>query len=387
MDRREISCASEFFASRSLGQRAATGDRSRADRKAPALLSFFFFALSAVAGIPEPETIFYGKVFNHAIGPDYVMTQGAFTWVISRPDGRQVTLTGKLEELKDGEFSYQLRVPHQALSAGLEVATNAVPLAAQQAVCSHLQILIEGVPARVVPPGSTLFSVGQPIRASTYRLDLEAFNTLADTDGDGIPDAWADRYNVDDALADPDGDGWNNLREFRLGSRPDHDDRVPTLATKELLVYADGTTGLRLRALDSDSTAANLVYTLATPPAIGTLRLRDAVSGGSPSDRALVAGDSFTQADINQGRLVFVHSGAVSASLTTSFSVGLHDEDPSHAATNATVALNFYRPTATISGSQLITTAGLPTSVTGVDALPVQEQQMVLNYLASRELG
>src|SRR6266487_634137 len=133
MDRREISlkaCFENAVGARAVPARssrneacvgAATGDRSRADRKAPALLSFFFFALSAVAGIPEPETIFYGKVFNHAIGPDYVITQGAFTWVISRPDGRQVTLAGKLEELKDGEFSYQLRVPHQALSAGLEV--------------------------------------------------------------------------------------------------------------------------------------------------------------------------------------------------------------------------------------------------------------------------
>jgi len=331
--------------------------------------------------------VFYGKVFNHAIGPDYVITQGAFTWVISRPDGRQVTLTGQLEELKNGEFSYQLRVPHQALSAGLEVATNAVPLAAQPAACSHLQILIDGVPARVVAPGSTLFSVGQPIRASTYRLDLESFNPLADTDGDGIPDAWADRFNVDDALADPDGDGWNNRTEFRLGSRPDHDDRVPALATKELLVYADGTTGLRLRALDSDSTAVNLLYTLATPPAIGTLILRNAVSGSSPSDRALVAGDSFSQADIDRGRLVFAHAGAVSASLSVSFSVSLRDEDPSHAATSATVALIFYRPAASVSVAQLRTTAGLPTSVTGVEALPVQEQQTVLNYLASRDLG
>src|SRR5207247_749781 len=174
---------------------------------------------------------------------------------------------------------------------------------------------------------------------------------------------------------------------FRLGSRPDHDDRVPTLATRELLVYADGTTGLRLRALDSDSPAANLVYTLATPPAIGTLILCNAVSGSSPSDRALVAGDSFTQADINQGRLVFAHSGAVSASLSVSFSVGLRDEDPSHAATNATVALSFYRPAVAVSAAQLQTTGGLPTSVTAVEALPVPEQQPVLNYLASRELG
>src|ERR1051326_1594392 len=174
------------------------------------LLSLLF-SFSLAAGIPEPETGFYGKVVNRTSGQEYVMSQGALAWTIIRPDGAQVALAAELQPLNNGQFSYRLDIPHQALSAGVDISSNAVPLTIQPAPCTHFQISVDGFPAKIIVPGTASFAVAQSSRAATYRLDLEVFNPLPDSDADGIPDWWAQKYGLDDALADPDGDGLNNL--------------------------------------------------------------------------------------------------------------------------------------------------------------------------------
>ena len=45
-----------------------------------------------------------------------------------------------------------------------------------------------------------------------------------DEDGDGLPDAWEEKYGVDDPEADPDGDGLTNVEEFELRTKPDKAD-------------------------------------------------------------------------------------------------------------------------------------------------------------------
>jgi hypothetical protein len=344
--------------------------------------------MQLMAGITEPDTIFYGKIVNRTGPQEYFVTQGKLVWVISRPDGQQITLRASLAPIDGGTYSYQLAVPHEALAFGLVVSSNAVPLPVQKASCGILQITVDGAPATILAPGTALFNVAQSFRGSTYRLDLELTNPLTDTDGSGLPDWWKAKYGLLDPNADPDHDGWNNLQEFLNGSDPMQDNRNPSLATKELFVYADGSTGIRLESVDSDSTAANLFYTLTEIPNGGTLFLRNNSPSGTNSDLALNVGGTFTQEQINKGALIFVHQATNSDNLTTSLSVSLHDENDAHPGTNGTVTLNLYRPNYSDDIVQLAKgEAASPVGFTNVSGLTFYEQQMLLNYYLSRDQG
>ena len=322
----------------------ATAGRLARALSVGALLGALFVTASSRAHISEPETILYGKVINRTSGQEDLLTQGNLVWTMSGTDGRQLTFTATLQRLNGGQYSYQLLIPHEALNYGLTVASNAVPLPTLPATYTHLQITVDGVPASLMAPGSSDFMVAQALRASTYRLDLELTNALASTSGDGIPDWWKAQFGQVDPNADADGDGWTNLQEFLHGSNPSLDNRIPTVDTSELFVYADGTSGLRLHAVDADSASTNLFYALTAVPQGGTLYLRNRIAGTTNSDVALAVGAAFTQDDVDKGRLIFVQQDTNNPVMPTSFSVSLHDENAGHPTTNAAVTLNVYRP-------------------------------------------
>ena len=73
-----------------------------------------------------------------------------------------------------------------------------------------------------------------------------------------------------------------------------------------------------LLTTDSDDGPADLTYTLTDAPDGGQLRLDGA---------ALTTGDTFTQADVNDGRLTYVHGGTVTIPDLFSFSVADGGED------------------------------------------------------------
>lgn len=342
------------------------------------LIAVLFAAVFARADISEPDTMFYGQIVNRTSGQVDLIQQGTLTWTITAPDGKQVTLQSGVHAYNLGQFCYELQVPNEALTYGLTVSSNAIPLMAQPATCSHLQIAVDGVPARIVAPGTSTFAVAQNIRGSTYRLDLELGNGLASTSGDGIPDWWKAKYGIVDPNADPDHDGWNNLQEFLHGTDPNQDNRIPSLQTTELFVYADGTTGLRLNAVDSDSPATSILYTVNCLPDGGVLRLQGT---------NMVTGASFTQNDVNLGRVVFVHQATNDPATQTSFTVSLVDENPAHLVTNNVVILNLFRPGYTAALLDTLRQNAAVRNCAAIAGLSFDEQQMALNYYMSRDQG
>ena len=336
----------------------------------------------AGAQIIEPDTIFYGEVINRTTAQIDLLTSGKLTWTIARPDGQLIAVHTSLAPLNNGRYSYRLSVPHGALTYGLTVDSSQVPLSASAATCTIASIVVDTNPASVIAPGTSTFIVGQGLRASTYRLDLELTNQLTSTSGDGIPDWWKALYGVNDPNGVTSADGLSNLQKFKMGGTPYQDNRFPSLLTTEYWAYADGLTEIPLVVVDSDSASTNIVFTLNSLPGNGGFYLRNYTNNVS-----LAIGGQFTLDDVNCGRLIFAHNGAAAYAGPNSFSLGLCDENPAHA-TNYVVWLDVYRPNYHDSVDQAAqAAANAPFGFSDIPGLAFGEQQMLINYFLSRDHG
>ncbi len=298
------------------------------------------------ASIQEPSTVFYGKVFGTGDAQPFLIQAGSLVWTIRKGNGTETVFNATLFPLHNGQFSYRLDIPHSAVSYELDPPEFGIPLPVIAQTNSHVSAVINGLTAEFIGPSGSSFTAGQITRAQTYRLDMAVNLKAVDSDGDGLPDWWEDLMGLDkqdagDAASDTDGDGVVNSAEYRNRTNPAHDDRIPSLVTEEQLVFPESVTGIRLVAVDINSTAEQLVYTITQTPENGKILLRNVNENPENPDQQFVAGSQFTQADVDCGRLIFVHD-ATDAVTDDAFALTLTDGSSSSNA-SGTVKLVFYR--------------------------------------------
>ncbi len=298
-----------------------------------AYIAFFAGSITTLlATVPEPSTILYGQVIHRAYGNDHQLTEGVLEWTLRNQDDELFVYTGELEDLK-GVFSYRIGIPHQALSSGLSVDANVIPLSSGEDTYEFESITVNGHPAAILWSDVDYLALLQNSRAATHRIDLLVSFDLLDTDGDGMPDWWEKFYGLDwqfdDSDLDPDGDGWGNLDEYFRGTNPLFDDRIPTIQGLNLAAYGISNNGVWLRGVDADSQASELEYTVTSLPQGGYLHYIQTTGDGS-GELPLSVGSTFTQEDLNLGRVAYRHN--YPQVTETTFTVTLSDgvnESPS----------------------------------------------------------
>jgi hypothetical protein len=185
---------------------------------------FGLCADSAQAGIPEPDLVWYGKVMASSGGVPVRVTAGTLVWQIEPlAGGPAVVLTTTLTNVNN-QFSFVVRVPCESSEPGVEGSHAAIQLSTPPRSYRRLTVTLEGEPLALISTANE-FSPLPTHRGRAERIDLQLGAAPVDADGDGLSDAW-ELLHFGSLSAvphdDPDGDGLDNLGEFRAGTDP-HD--------------------------------------------------------------------------------------------------------------------------------------------------------------------
>ena len=179
-------------------------------------------AAPAKAAIPEPDLVWYGKVLTSSGGATVRLTTGTLVWHIERlTGGPPIILATQLTNIND-QFSFALRIPCESPEPGGSISTNAINLTTPPVRYRRSSVTLDGQPLSLISAASE-FSPLPTQRGRIEAVDLQLGTALIDADGDGLADAWEQQYFGSlsaNAAEDPDGDGMNNLREFRAGTNP-----------------------------------------------------------------------------------------------------------------------------------------------------------------------
>lgn len=266
------------------------------------LLALCLGSSADAAGFSEPPLVVYGKVFNRGGGGGYQLFSGKLHVTLIERDNPAHTIRLDIPLRRvgaNGEFSYRVEVDQNTAPASDKLSTTLVVREVPAAYIVQ-SATVNGYPAQLADPAQAAqLSTSFAERGQEHRFDLKVDFPTPDLDRDGLPDWWEILYGVSptnkqDALQDPDGDGWNNLREFQIGTDPTVANITSILQNTLLVIPAGGTAGIYLQIVDADTAPAGL-----------QLKLLDGGSGlvWKRSATPLAAGDTLTYADILAGAI------------------------------------------------------------------------------------
>ena len=176
----------------------------------------------SVAGIPEPDLVWYGKVLTATGDATVRLTTGTLVWQIEPlAGGPAIVLATALTNINH-QFSFVLRIPCETPEAGAGASTNLINLTIPPNRYRRLTVTLDGQPLSLIGAGGEISPLLND-RGRSERIDLRLGTPPVDADGDGLADAWEVQHFGGlsaNPSGDPDGDGVNNLREFRAGTNP-----------------------------------------------------------------------------------------------------------------------------------------------------------------------
>ncbi|ETR70120.1 MAG: Hemolysin-type calcium-binding region [Candidatus Magnetoglobus multicellularis str. Araruama] len=318
------------------------------------ILSFVCLYTSSYAGIPEPETIIYGKIINNYKGYNIRVKSGVLNWQIIDTSLKQFVYSTHLDNVDD-KYSYVLKIPKETAASIILQSGNClfddkdmIVISDKVKEISNISITVDDYDAHIVSPANSQLTLEQDARLETFRIDLEINSEPQDTDSDGIPDFWEIAHNTDlnfaeDAAMDPDNDGWDNKKEFEMGANPVVSNLIPAIAEKDINQRIPLGTRIvfNLNVLDSDSIHENILIKLIQPPDGGSLIL--CTDKALYNDQVLKKDDRFSVKDIASGRVHLSHTNPLISEINMELQVW--NTDAENLARNYTITTTVWNPT------------------------------------------